>query len=252
MRWSSSGSRVYFVRAIDTGGKVCRSVVMLACSFVAVSGCARARDGVAAWVGTASETEASPVLSETPQRFMVLNVAKEDSKLRIEGVPGSEAARGGTASSVSGPITRSVSGQIVINPEDLSRTSGILAVEDTTFLVRRVRVTGPKTLAGLAAPGSQVNLVVAGELVHAGATQSVELELSTVADIKGGELNGLKMASVRPLRLAMGDRALGGPPPEEPTGAALTGAMKGSNGGFKDVSFELFARPAPPRAADSP
>ena len=248
MRWSSSGSRVYFVRAIDTGGKVCRSVVMLACSFVAVSGCARARDGVAAWVGTASETEASPVLSETPQRFMVLNVAKEDSKLRIESVRAPDAPRAGLDAQGSWPITRSVSGQIVINPEDLSRTSGILAVDDTTLLVRRVTVTGPQTLAGLAVPGSQTNLVVTGELAHAGETQSVELELSTVADIKSGELNGLRMASVRPLRLAIDERALGGSATQAAQGVTATGADRG----FKSVSFELFARPAPPRATDSP
>jgi len=236
------------MRALAIGGRVGVLAATLMCSLATVNGCARARDGVAAWVGPVSDSEAQPAPRETPQRFMVLNVTKEDSKLRIESVRAPDAPRAGLDAQGSWPITRSVSGQIVINPEDLSRTSGILAVDDTTLLVRRVTVTGPQTLAGLAVPGSQTNLVVTGELAHAGETQSVELELSTVADIKSGELNGLRMASVRPLRLAIDERALGGSATQAAQGVTATGADRG----FKSVSFELFARPAPPRATDSP
>lgn len=178
-----------------------RRAVFALWSLVTVSGCARVEDQLRVWLPLSRPIEAAGKPGATPQRFFVLNVDAEQSRLTLE--PAGAVPDGANVGSAR-PAARAstpVAGQLVIDPEDLSRSSGLLSSERLVLRLRQVTIAGPKTLADLVPPNSRVNLLVTGDLTYDGETSATQLELVATADITAGKLNGLRVATVRPLGL---------------------------------------------------
>lgn len=217
-------------------------LVLAGWSLGAASGCARLEEQLKVWGVAATPPGIVPgVEQRSPQRFMVLNLAPEDSTLTIETTP-EPSPSNPAAATIPSRSRRGVGGQIMINPEDLTRISGVLSAgRDIAFRMRSAAVQGPNSLAGLATPGSLARLLVSGELTSDGETRPAELELLAVADITGGQLNALRVTSARPARFF-------------PTARAESGVRSSSSPDQRvtNVSVELLARPNPSAATVVP
>lgn len=191
------------------------AVVLSVALLVAIASCQRVGDamrGLRASVtqGVSSAHAGGPLESAGLQRYLVLNVVGELSKLTL----GSAAASNGT-----GETAGLVSGQIVVNPEDLAQLSGVLELqwssaptlpnENQGARGKRVQwrfmgagTTGPRTLATLATPGALARLSVAGVLATAGNPGPANTTFAVTADITEGQLNGMRLTTETPLNVA--------------------------------------------------
>lgn len=246
MRWSLSRvlARLGRRRSVDRPklGRGWLALVLL-WSLGMASGCARIEDQLRVWLVTPRPAGDVTTEGGAPQRFLVLNVDGEESRLTIEGaVPSAvEVTAVATRPKSPRPVSSRVTGQLLINPADLSRTSGMLLADQLALRLRKVTILGPNTLADLTQPSSQVNLEVIGDVTYNGETRPAQFELIATADITNGQLNGMRVTTARPLRLPA---AFG----SDVESASLgTGAAE-SEATPTGASLALIARPGPSSA----
>lgn len=218
---------------------------------------------VSEWAVPPSAHASSNVVEvSAPERFLVLNVASEDSQWTLERALGTS-EQAGVVLADRGRSPGAAAGQLVINPEDLSRTRGVVSGPDVEYRLRKVSVTGPSTLASLAPSGTRTQLAASGELTYRNVSRPVEVTLFVEADIADGQLNSLRIVTASPLDLAIQS---GGPQTGEqpaapasrmnaPGTAANSGGASASAAGVaasapaRAVSFDLVARPSPAAAS---
>lgn len=222
----------------------------LGCALLTVSGCQELRVRLQEWAAPPSAHASSNVApAAAPERFLVLNVAQEDSHwTQTAVVAGSERPGAHRTDHVSSPSA--ASGQLVINPEDLSRISGVVAGRGMEFRLGKVSVSGPNTLASLAAPGKRTQLAVSGQLEYGNVSRPADVTLLVEADITEGQLNSLRLATASPLRVLAAETAERAPTTVVSPGASSAGPMSqtaaspATSGAVSEVGFELVARPS--------
>ena len=200
--------------------------------------CSRIEEQLHAWLAVAPLTgQATASDPGDPQRFFVLNIDAGQSRLVVEQAHNTTLAAPGVAS----PDGRgtAVTGQVVIDPADLSRTTGMFWADGLALRLRKVITTERTTLADLAHPNSSVRLAVTGDVTYQGETQPAQFDLVAMADISDGQLNGVKISTARPMHL--------------PKEFGVSNQEPGAGGlgtGDGNVNFALVAKPGPAIAAD--
>lgn len=226
----------------------------IGCTLLAVCGCQELRVRISEWAAPPSAHASSNIVEvSAPERFLVLNVSGEDSHWSLERSLGAS-ERSGVAERGRSPVA--ASGQLAVNPEDLSRIRGVVSGPDVEYRLRKVSVTGPSTLAGLAPSGTRTALAASGELTYRNVSRPAEVTLFVEADIAEGQLNSLRIVMASPVDLTdqPGVQQVGAPPAATSSSAAMASALPSTAGvaarasDVLAVSFDLVARPSPAAA----